>query len=163
MRLNKIQWARVTAGIVVSAAAGLATFLGFHEGTRFTPYRDPGGVWTVCTGVTGPEVIPGKRYTREECRALDEKHAASAMECVADLVTVPLTATGKVAWGSFCYSVGRENFSGSRALALLNTGRCQEACRSARENWHRGGGIPHLLDDRRADEYSMCFKACEGQ
>ena len=33
----------------------VATF----EGLRLQPYQDVGGVWTVCYGHTGPDVVPG--------------------------------------------------------------------------------------------------------
>ena len=44
------------------------------EGNSYTPYRDVGGVWTVCNGITGPDVIQGKTYTQKECDALLQKH-----------------------------------------------------------------------------------------
>ncbi|MDQ8046834.1 MAG: lysozyme [Patulibacter sp.] len=46
--------------------------------TVFVPYKDTGGIWTVCHGVTGAEVVPGKRYTEAECADLDGKHLAIA-------------------------------------------------------------------------------------
>lgn len=40
------------------------------EGVRHNPYKDIVGVWTVCYGHTGKDIIPGKTYTEAECKAL---------------------------------------------------------------------------------------------
>ncbi|AKJ74053.1 putative endolysin [Salmonella phage 36] len=40
------------------------------EGVRYKPYKDIAGIWTVCHGITGKDVILGKEYTRRECDAL---------------------------------------------------------------------------------------------
>ncbi|THJ30930.1 lysozyme, partial [Lampropedia aestuarii] len=63
-----------------SAAVQLAHEIGAHyesSGRHIgTPYVDTlgkGRPWTVCNGVTGPDVIAGKTYTREECKALELK------------------------------------------------------------------------------------------
>ncbi|BEP34350.1 lysozyme RrrD [Variovorax sp. V59] len=48
------------------------------EVVYFIPYKDPVGIWTVCHGVTGPSVIPAKRYTAAECQVLDAEHLAKA-------------------------------------------------------------------------------------
>jgi lysozyme len=161
MKLNTNQWAGVAAGLALSASLGLNAFLGFHEGYRLKPYRDSGGVWTACTGVTGPEVDAkaraGGRFTAAECEALDAARMETALQCVDSLVSVDLTDEERIAWASFCYNVGRGNFAASSALKLLNAGKYAEACASARANWHRGGGVPHLLDDRRSDEYKLCM------
>jgi len=156
MRLNRQQWNTVTAAVAVSAVVGLSSFLGYHEGTINRPYKDSGGVWTVCTGVTGPDVIPGKTYTREECAALDAKHQAVAFECIDRIVKVSLDTQDRIGWASAAYSIGCPKLEKSDALRLLNAGKREEACASLVKNWHRGGGIAHLLDGRRADEAVLC-------
>ena len=40
------------------------------EGVRYDPYQDVVGVWTVCYGHTGKDILLGKKYTEAECRAL---------------------------------------------------------------------------------------------
>ena len=62
--------ARATALVAVALLPVTGGLVASWEGTEFTPYRDLGGVWTVCEGVTGPAVIPGKVYSRQECRDL---------------------------------------------------------------------------------------------
>lgn len=40
------------------------------EGIRYRPYKDIAGIWTVCAGITGSDVVLGKTYTQRECDAL---------------------------------------------------------------------------------------------
>ena len=44
----------------------------------YVPYKDTGGVWTVCRGVTGVDVLPSRRYSEAECAVLESKHYLSA-------------------------------------------------------------------------------------
>lgn len=43
------------------------------EGVRYAPYQDVVGVWTVCYGHTGKDIMLDKKYTEAECRALLSK------------------------------------------------------------------------------------------
>lgn len=61
-----------------SAAVVLAQEIGYHfesSGRHIgTPYIDhvgKGKPWTVCAGITGPEVKPNRYYTPEDCRKLE--------------------------------------------------------------------------------------------
>ena len=59
----------------LSTSVLLAMELGDHyEGVRFTPYRDTGGVLTVCRGITGAAVRLGKTYSEAECKQLEVAH-----------------------------------------------------------------------------------------
>ncbi len=40
------------------------------EGVSYIPYKDIVGVWTVCHGHTGKDIMLGKTYTKAECKAL---------------------------------------------------------------------------------------------
>lgn len=44
----------------------------------YVPYRDSGGILTVCRGVTGPDIVDKKRYSEGECEALEGAHYAVA-------------------------------------------------------------------------------------
>ena len=37
------------------------------EGVSYIPYKDIVGVWTVCHGHTGKDIMLGKTYTKAEC------------------------------------------------------------------------------------------------
>ena len=43
------------------------------EGVSYIPYKDIVGVWTVCHGHTGKDIMLGKTYTKAECKALLNK------------------------------------------------------------------------------------------
>ena len=61
------------ASVVGATAATVIMFqIPSVEGTKYVPYYDKGHVLTVCSGVTNPPPVPNKRYTKEECAALDE-------------------------------------------------------------------------------------------
>lgn len=98
------------------------------EGNSYTPYRDVGGVWTVCNGITGPDVIQGKTYTQKECDALLQKHLQPYARSVERSVKVPSNAYQKAALISFSYNVGINAFEHSSVLRNLNAGRYQQAC-----------------------------------
>ena len=68
-----------------SAAVVLAMEIGAHyeSGGRHigTPYVDrfgKGRPWTVCNGITGKGVEPGKHYTPDDCKRLEMPHYKSA-------------------------------------------------------------------------------------
>ena len=75
---------RVTFAAAVAIAVA---FLPEVEDTKYNVYMDIAGVPTVCEGITGPDVIKGKTYTRSECDALLTKHIRWRSE--------PLTAKSK--------------------------------------------------------------------
>ena len=47
------------------------------EGVSYVPYKDIVGVWTVCHGHTGKDIMLGKTYTKAECKALLNKDLAT--------------------------------------------------------------------------------------
>lgn len=68
-----------------SAAVILAQEIGYHyesSGRHIgKPYIDKigkGQPWTVCAGITGPEVKPDRYYTREDCKKLELPHYIAA-------------------------------------------------------------------------------------
>jgi lysozyme len=158
MRLSNKQWASVAAAITISTTAGLGAFLNYHEsgGKQYLkPYRDSGGVWTVCDGVTGPDVDPSRQYTVAECAELNAKHRKWALFCVEQYLPMVTSSEETLGWASVCYSIGEPAFRKSSFVQLRRNGKVKEACESVKANYHRGGGIPHLLDDRRLDETEL--------
>lgn len=126
---------RVVVGGIVVASAALTTFVVTREGNESIPYRDRGGVWTVCAGVTGPSVVPGRPYSAEECAALNagaiERHGREVLEC---LKPAQLKQHEYEALASLAYNVGAHNVCASCLPArpclgdLVRTGRMAEAC-----------------------------------
>lgn len=126
---------RLIIGGIVVASASLATFLATQEGDERMPYRDTGGVWTVCGGVTGPQVVPGRPYTADECAALNagaiERHGREVLQCMRG---APLKQHEYEALASLAYNVGAANvcatcLPGRYCLGdLVRAGRIAEAC-----------------------------------
>ena len=116
----------------LAAAAVLALTIGGWEGTKETAFRDqlaPGAPWTVCSGITGPKVIPGKRYSILECRALEQEHIQRMGERMGRCKpTAELSVYEWVAWGDFAYNLGEGAWCGSTALKLINRGEFRAAC-----------------------------------
>ena len=80
-----------TGGVgAIASALMLATpMVEKWEGTKLDPYKDIGGLLTVCTGETR---VPMRRYTPVECKTLLDKTLAREF-APAVLKTVPSPAS----------------------------------------------------------------------
>lgn len=145
------------SGAAAGAAMGIALLLIMEfEGVRYAPYRDAGGVMTVCYGHTGPDIIPGKRYRPAECRALLERDWATFSRVVDRAVSVPMSDYQRAALVSFSYNVGAAAFERSTLLRQLNAGDKAGACASLRQ-WIYADGRPWKgLMRRREVESEVC-------
>lgn len=146
---------KVLVGVI---SATLLTSAALWEGTRYTPYEDIVGVLTVCQGYTGKDIVRGKRYTPEECKAFLNKelkvHAAGVLKCV----TVPLKPHQYDAFTLFTYNVGVNAFCTSKSvLEPLNRGDYASACRGMLKWTYAGGKYVQGLANRRQYEYKMCM------
>lgn len=67
------------------------------EGVRYDPYQDVVGVWTVCYGHTGKDIMLGKKYTEAECRALLSKDLNTVARQIDPYIqkTIPITMRGR--------------------------------------------------------------------
>lgn len=150
---------------LIAAAGGgailIATvFLGGKDGVEgrvYEPYKDVVGVWTVCDGHTGTDIIPGKRYTDQECDRLLWQDLQPVRKTVDSLVKAPLSEYQRAALYSFTYNVGTSAFSKSTLLKKLNAGDQQGACEELRR-WVYAGGMKWTgLMNRREMERAMCL------
>lgn len=120
--------------LIAAAGSGAIAIAGVlasnFEGRRYTPYRDPVGIWTVCEGITGPDVIQGKTYTDKECDDLRDKHLRIADKAMLSIVHVPLNDWQHAALIDFTYNAGAENLRTSTMARHFNardyTGGCME-------------------------------------
>lgn len=85
------------------------------EGVSYIPYKDIVGVWTVCHGHTGKDIMLGKTYTEAECKALLNKDLATVARQINPYIKVDIPETTRGALYSFVYNVGAGS-SGSPAL-----------------------------------------------
>lgn len=156
-------------GLVIAGTALLA-LLTYDEGTRYKPYRDIGGVWTVCQGHTGPDVIPGKTYTKEDCDKLLVKDATAHGAAVLRCSKVPLNQNQYEAFTRFTFNLGPRVFCNSDVSRKLNAGDYQGACKEmlryrgiCHKKDAKGKCVPgHFevirgLQNRRKSEYQQCI------
>ena len=116
------------------------------EGVSYIPYKDIVGVWTVCHGHTGKDIMLGKTYTKAECKALLNKDIK---------VNIPETTRG--ALYSFVYNVGAGNFRTSTLLRKINQGDIKGACDQLRRWTYAGGKQWKGLMTRRDIEREVCL------
>lgn len=98
------------------------------EGVEYKPYKDIAGIWTVCSGITGSDVVLGKTYTRKECDALLAKHMMVAAKAVDSSVKVDIPVTMRAAMYSFTFNSGASAFKNSTMLKMINKGELRSAC-----------------------------------
>ncbi len=152
------------ATTVISAVAVLAmgTLIKPWEGVRYTPYRDIGGILTVCYGHTGNDINPSKTYTYTECERLLFKDTLAHEREMDKYIRVPLPTETKAAFLSFTYNVGVSNFKNSTLLRKANsgdlTGACNELSRWVYVKRVRIKG----LENRRISERSLCLRGLQG-
>lgn len=133
---------RKVLALIASGASAvvIATqFLHEVEGDRLTAYRDGGGIYTACMGVT-EGVKAGDRFTPEQCAKMDAAAVTKAAEVVKRIVTVPLTEPERAAVISFCaYNIGPGKCADSTFLRKLNAGDRAGACAEIKR-WIFDGG-----------------------
>lgn len=155
---------KVVAGVFGVALALTPPLVEEIEGVEYEPYKDIAGVWTVCAGITGKDVILGKTYTQKECDLLLQKHISVAANAVDKAVKVEIPDTMRAAMYSFTYNAGVGAFRNSTMLKLINKGKYQEACDQLwRWTYYRDPktGKKKLskgLKNRRAVEFKYCTK-----
>lgn len=146
--------------LVVGSAALIAA-IGLWEGRVLTPYQDIGGIWTVCAGITGLDVIQGKRYSLSECEALETREIIRHQEGVMRCVKVPIGQSTLDALGLFAYNVGVGATCKSTLMRKLNEGDLLGACNEL-HRWSKvNGNVVRGLQRRRAFEYDWCVQGAK--
>lgn len=117
----------LTAIVGAVVAAATVAFTSLNEGTRNTPYRDSGGVWTVCTGQTG---VPMHYYTDAQCDLMLANSLATTAQQVMNVTPgfAALPEGVKVATIDFTYNVGIGNYSKSTYRDMLTKHQLPAAC-----------------------------------
>lgn len=127
------------------------------EGVRYKPYRDVVGIWTVCYGHTGNDIMIGKTYTESECKALLNKDLNTVARQINQYIKVPIPETTRGALYSFVYNVGAGNFKTSTLLHKINQGDIKGACEQLRRWTYAGGKQWKGLITRREIEREVCM------
>lgn len=127
------------------------------EGVRYQAYKDVVGVWTVCYGHAGKDIMLGKTYTEAECRSLLNKDLATVAKQINPYIKTDIPETTRGALYSFVYNVGAGNFKTSTLLRLINQGDTKGACDQLRR-WTYAGGVEWKgLITRREIEREVCM------
>lgn len=146
---------KAAAGASVAAVIALATaMIAPWEGKVNSPYRDPVGILTVCSGHTGAD-IENRRYTDAECLQMleaDVKEHAKALECTGGGYKLREGA----AFVSLAYNIGVSGFCKSTAAKRAQAGDYAGACEAMSRHVKAGGKVLHGLVDRRAFERAIC-------
>ncbi|HCP9043303.1 TPA: lysozyme, partial [Escherichia coli] len=135
------------------------------EGVENKPYMDIAGIPTVCSGITGPDVVWGKIYSNRECRNLLEKHIQIHAKHVQDAVTYPIAHQTRAALISFSYNVGGSAMRKSTAVKLINQGKIEQGCK-ALGMWTKARVNGKLvtvkgLVNRRNQEIKLCLSGLQ--
>jgi lysozyme len=146
------------------AAVAIASAIAIPaEGLRHYAYYDPPGILTVCYGSTG-DVVKGRKYSLDECRARLDADMLHAVELV-DKCVPGLPENVLSAFGDAVYNMGPTiacNTQQSTAARLLKAGRLIDACNQL-VRWDKariGGVMVSLpgLTKRRAAERGLCLQ-----
>lgn len=154
--MNEMLRTKLLAGSGGAAAIAMVLIADF-EGYSATPYRDVAGILTVCYGHTGPDIVPGKVYSKAECESLLRKDSATAIKVVDESVRYRLTNGQRAALYSFTYNVGTGAFKRSTLLKKLNAGDLTGACNELRRWTYAGGKQWKGLLTRREVERELCL------
>ncbi len=132
---------------MIAAGAGapdlMNQFQQEKEGLKTTAYPDGRGIWTICGGVThvnNQAVKKGMKLTSEQCKQIDEREQAKALEWVDENIHIKLTEPQKVGIASFCpWNIGVSKCFNSTFFKLINENKRKEACQEIKK-WIFDGG-----------------------
>lgn len=145
----------------LAAAAALAAVIAVPaEGLRQFAYYDPPGILTVCYGATGPEVVKGKKYSLDECKAFLESDMMDAVATV-ERCHPGLPENVLAAFADAVYNIGPTVACKSTASRYLAERNIKKACNELpRWNKARVAGVmvplPGLTKRRNA-EMMLCL------
>lgn len=146
----------VVAGTLAGAIAIAAAVIAPWEGNEPTGYYDIVRVPTACLGHTGPDVVVGQAYTREQCQAWFQSDVGEAAKAVDRCVTVPMPDKVWASWTSLTFNIGIRAFCGSTLVRKANAGDYAGACAQiSRWDYAKGKRIRGLTR-RRAAERRLC-------
>ena len=141
-------------------AGGIATmistpFIAKWEGLELKPYKDVGGVWTVCYGETKGIDIH-KTYTKQECEEILIKRVSEFNANIMEHVKVDIPYTLEASITSFSYNVGESAFKKSTMLRKINRKDFKGACKELDRWVYVGSMFVRGLSNRRKAEKKLC-------
>lgn len=167
---NQLLKAAGGGALVIAAVLG-----NWYEGTgptvkqadgsiMYKPYQDTGKVWTVCRGVTGPQVTPTRLYSPSECASLESQHLKIAESAAKRLFKYYGTYSEwrKAALIDWLYNLGENRNTINSTLARDFNARNDAAGCKQLTVWIKGRKNGKLITlnglvDRRGTGYELCM------
>jgi lysozyme len=154
----------INAALLLTSHAD--TLVESGEGLRLVPYKDGNGIWTNGYGHTGPDVVPGVAWTKEQAIAALVHDLLTADNDILRDVLVALNQNEFDALVSFDFNVGDGHLRASTVLRDLNAGNKRGAA-DAMLMWDEIAGrvSPGLLKRRQAERalfLTPCAVAAKG-
>lgn len=147
---------------ITSVSAALLGGAALWEGVSYKPYKDIGGITTVCYGNT--KNIENRIYTNSECKKLLATELMEHGKGVFQCINVPMKQNEYDAFTLMAYNVGVNAFCSSSTVKLFNAGYKQQACNAiaftpnGNPNWsYVNGKFVQGLFNRRLYERQMCL------
>lgn len=136
------------------------TVLRHFEGLRLKAYRDPGGVWTIGYGHTGPDVYEGLVWSQAQAdKALRDRLQREFVPGVLAAIKRSMRQHELDAMVDLAYNIGVGAFQGSTLVRKFNAGDTAGAA-SEFLRWTRAGGKVLLgLRRRRAADRALFLGA----
>lgn len=126
------------------------------EGCELTSYQDPGGVWTIGYGHTGPDVYAGETIAQEEAEALLAADVAKVVSKLNIYIGYRgITQNQFDACVSLAYNIGTMAFGNSTLCKLLNEGEITAASQQFLVWDHVRGQVSQGLQNRRKKEQAL--------
>lgn len=117
-------------------------WLGQLEGNVHKAYLDNNAsppVWTICMGVTGPDVVEGLELSDKECVARMQPMIQAFSDRVLTCVVVPVFVREHLAYLLLAWNIGTNAFCQSSVVKRANRQDYAGAC-DAILMWKRAGG-----------------------
>lgn len=158
------------AAVGVAAILAVATpFVAHWEGGRQRDgsaigYADrlAHGLPTACEGATGPGIVVGRHYTREECDNLLREGLTVRLRRIQSCLPADLNAKQYGASLSLAYNIGTQAFCRSTVSARFRVRQYAAAC-DAFLTWNRSAGVVRQgLVNRRQAERRLCLEGANG-
>jgi lysozyme len=125
------------------------------EGLELKSYKCLAGVWTIGYGATGPDIVEGLTWTKEQAEQRFIEDVGRFSHSIEEMVKIDLNDNQFSAIVSLAYNIGPGAFKSSTLLKLLNLGNLDKAALEF-PKWNKVKNIPSLgLSRRRLAEQKL--------
>lgn len=126
---NKVKFSAAMLALLAAGATApelFDQFMSEKEGNALVAVVDPGGIWSLCHGVTvinGKRVVKGQTATEAQCKKVNAIERDKALAWVERNIKIPLTEPQKAGIASFCpYNIGPGKCFPSTFYKRINAG-----------------------------------------